>query len=491
MRKRSGPIRTFVGVSGEKAAKKGAGLWQRRIKLSLVNQVIFALALVLVLALFALGNWINSRATLRILEATTDTAAVYLQTALQPNVQTLAQAVDLSPRDRDALGEIAARFEDQGQFLAIKIWRPDGSIVFASGAAAPTDHSPEEIGPALRGEVLGRLSDLNDEEHASERQLGVRLYEVYAPLYETGTDRVLAVGEFYQNADYVSRALLSSAKENWLGFLIVGIVTFVILIVIVRRASQKIEDQQVLLEKRLRQRIELSRANEELSRRINVATQNAIRVDEMTKKRFGAELHDGAAQLQGFMLIRIDQLEKWVKRLGPEDRIQAVELLADIRDSAKQSMAEIRAVSAGLIAPYLDESSDLTETLSAVVRNHEARTGTTVEVDIERVGLPLSDTAIRNIARIAQEALANAYKHAAGAGQSLLAEIVGDNLVVRVCDEGPGLSDQAESRGEGSQLGVLGMKFRAESLGGSCILGNRSTGGGKMECVLPLSNIRK
>lgn len=491
MRKRSGRLQTLVGDSGEKTAKSGARVWQPRLTLNLVNQVIFALALVLVIALVSLGNWINSRATLRILEATTDTAAVYLQTALQPNVQTLAQASELSPRDMEALGEIAARFEDQGQFLAIKIWRADGSILFASGASTSTDHSPEEIGPALKGEVLGRLSDLEDAEHASERALGVRLYEVYAPLYETGTDRVLAVGEFYQSADYVSRALLNSAKENWLGFLIVGTLTFVGFILIVRRASRIIQDQRDLLQHRLRQRIALSEANEELSRKINVATQNAIRVDQLTKKRFGAELHDGAAQLLGFLLIRIDQLENWLRSLAPDDRGPAEELLADIRDSAQQSMAEIRAVSAGLIAPHLDAGADLIETLNAVVRNHEARTGTSVETDIDGVRLPLSGAAIRTIARIAQEALSNAYKHADGAGQSLVAEIIEDNLVVRVCDRGPGLGEDCDPRPDGARLGVLGMTFRAESLGGTCILRNRSEGGVEMECILPLSNIRE
>lgn len=58
----------------------------------------------------------------------------------------------------------------------------------------------DEIADALKGNVVTDLEDLDQEENEFERKLNVPLYEIYAPLREFNTGKIIAVGEFYEMA---------------------------------------------------------------------------------------------------------------------------------------------------------------------------------------------------------------------------------------------------------------------------------------------------
>jgi signal transduction histidine kinase len=66
--------------------------------------------------------------------------------------------------------------------------------------------------------------------------------------------------------------------------------------------------------------------------------------------------------------------------------------------------------------------------------------------------------------------LNNAYRHAGGAGQEVHASYDGAWLEVRVCDTGPGIASgsapDAEVNPSQTCLGLAGMRYRVEALGG-------------------------
>ena len=82
-------------------------------------------------------------------------------------------------------------------------------------------------------------------------------------------------------------------------------------------------------------------------------------------------------------------------------------------------------------------------------------------------GLPEEASLPANITvyRFAQEALNNAYRHAAGLGQEARASYAAGQLCIEVRDHGPRFAGDPIDDCE-QHLGLVGMRERVESLGG-------------------------
>lgn len=92
--------------------------------------------------------------------------------------------------------------------------------------------------------------------------------------------------------------------------------------------------------------------------------------------------------------------------------------------------------------------------------------GATVEVSGER--RPLSAEASQTVRRVEQEALTNVRKHAPGATVRILLAYGEGEVALDVRDSGaPGAAGPAELTASGCGYGLLGMRERAELLGGS------------------------
>ena len=89
--------------------------------------------------------------------------------------------------------------------------------------------------------------------------------------------------------------------------------------------------------------------------------------------------------------------------------------------------------------------------------------------------------------RIIQEALTNAWRHAGGNDLRLEIAREGLELQVTIADAGPGF-DPAMLNGAGDQLGLTGMRERAESLGGRFWVESTPQGGTQVVALLPLAD---
>jgi signal transduction histidine kinase len=68
--------------------------------------------------------------------------------------------------------------------------------------------------------------------------------------------------------------------------------------------------------------------------------------------------------------------------------------------------------------------------------------------------------------RVVQEALSNAFRHAGGAAQQVKLAYQAGKLQLVVSDAGPGFDSTSEQSSE-EHLGLVGMRERVESLGGT------------------------
>jgi signal transduction histidine kinase len=87
--------------------------------------------------------------------------------------------------------------------------------------------------------------------------------------------------------------------------------------------------------------------------------------------------------------------------------------------------------------------------------------------------------------RIVQEALTNTRRHAPGTAVDVELCYEADTLRLRVRDNGPGPSTSPPAAADGQGHGLLGMRERAATVGGSLRTGAASGGGFLVEAVLP------
>ncbi len=84
--------------------------------------------------------------------------------------------------------------------------------------------------------------------------------------------------------------------------------------------------------------------------------------------------------------------------------------------------------------------------------------------------------------RVAQEALTNAVKHAAGAAVTIEVTGAADQLRIKVADTGGSVSAVAS----GSGRGLAGLAERLAVYGGALTTGRQPAGGWRLEAVIPL-----
>ncbi|WP_305955921.1 sensor histidine kinase [Pseudomonas sp. 2FE] len=432
-------------------------------------QFVIAASIILGLTMTFVGNLVSKSIERSAVQAAAEAGALYMATFLEPYVQELSTARRLSAETAQAIDHLMSSPSLNTHIRSVKIWSPDGTVIYSTNKTVVNKTFPasDEIIHALKGNTVTEWGELVDEENIYERSLGIPLYEIYAPLREFGSGRIVAVGEFYETAEVLQREIDRIRREVWT---IVGAATLAMLALlfcIVRRADRIIERQQVTLKNQMHEQAQLLSQNLSLQRKIATASQEFSRINELTLRRLGADLHDGPAQLLTLILVRLDELGILQDRYRQNGGQLDGDALETLRNAAQDALREIRDISRGLALPEIN-GMPLRQELELVVLRHEQRTETKVKLSCgalpESVPLPHKIC----LYRFVQEALNNAYHHAGGIGQAVHATYAGGVLEVQVSDAGQGITAEcsaAANQGR-TQLGLAGMRYRVESLGG-------------------------
>ncbi len=259
------------------------------------------------------------------------------------------------------------------------------------------------------------------------------------------------------------------------------LVIYLLLAGFVRGASDTIQRQQTELAHKVVQLTDLLARNRELNERVRRASASVAQLNEGYLKRIGSELHDGPAQDLGLSILKLDALAARHEKTATDTDM--VTQFNEIGISLQNALKEMRGIAAGLSLPQLTEL-DLAGTVQHVVRAHERRTGSRVELFFQpppnAVAPPLRIT----VYRLIQEALNNAYRHAGGAGQRVRVSSEDDQLLVMVSDSGSGFDPRQAI--ESGRLGLSGMRERVESLGGGFHIDSQPGQGTTIFARLPL-----
>ncbi|NED12315.1 sensor histidine kinase [Streptomyces sp. SID9124] len=181
------------------------------------------------------------------------------------------------------------------------------------------------------------------------------------------------------------------------------------------------------------------------------------------RRRLAAEIHDTIAQgLTGI----IAQLQA-AGSTADTDPALAREHLVRAADLARHSLGEARRSVHNLLPAAL-EHDDLPGALKKTVTTWSRRTGVRAEFTVTGTVEPLHDEVGATLLRIAEEALANAGRHAEASRAGVTLSYMGDEITLDVRDDGRGFDPAAlpPYRGAGG-FGLGGMRSRAERVAGT------------------------
>ncbi|NOY98284.1 MAG: HAMP domain-containing protein [Chloroflexi bacterium] len=227
---------------------------------------------------------------------------------------------------------------------------------------------------------------------------------------------------------------------------------------------------------------ELERNTQEVLERQNIR-QKAVTEE---RERIARELHDGMAQLIGFVNTKATA----IRLLLQNRQIREAETnLNQLEEAAQGLSVDVREAILGL-----NTAGQVGSGLVSVLRNYVAQFSrlsdlpVNVSIPLEVEDLPLSAETELQILRIVQEALSNVRKHTVAAKASL--SITKDDHVLRVvvADDGEGFDPEGLCKDDPPRFGLCSMRERAEAIGGTFTIESAPGAGTRVIVTLPLEN---
>lgn len=452
--------------------------WER---LSLEWRFNLASLLILLVSLVVLGWWVGEAIKVGVVHRTAAATSLYVENFIVTQLQELGDRAWLSAAHVTELERLLAVTPLGREIVAIKIWGPDGRIVYGAGAGATFDVK-EEQALAWQGGVVAHISDLSDEENALQRPHFDRLLETYTPIRLEGSDQVIAVAEFYSRVDALEREIRTTQGRSWLVVTGVVLAMYLLLVGLVRQGGRTITRQASELRRQVGELDGLLAQNRTLHERVARAAGRTTALNERLLRRISADLHDGPAQDLSFALLKLDSLSA---RLPETERLHHEAQVQTVQGSLERAAHELRSIARGLRLPEL-EPLTLRETVLRAVRDFERRSGSGVELEL--TALPETGPLALKITifRLIQESLTNAYRHGGGCLQKVEASAVGGELTLSIFDNGRGFTLPVEAFADPGGLGLVGMRERVESLGGLFTVATAPGQGTRVVARLPL-----
>ncbi len=208
-----------------------------------------------------------------------------------------------------------------------------------------------------------------------------------------------------------------------------------------------------------------------------------VTVQERERQRIALDLHDGLNQLLVGALLELKSGREHIRR---HDLPAADSALQQVGDILHQVESEMREIIHDLRPPVLD-ALGLMPTLHRYAERFEAQSGVACEVSAHGEPCRLAADAEISLFRIMQEALQNVSAHAAARRAAVQVSFGPQALLLTVRDDGRGFDLAAvESNGH---FGLLGMRERAESLGGKLQLQTAPGHGTEVQVWIPLADV--
>ncbi|HEX7625011.1 MAG TPA: histidine kinase [Anaeromyxobacteraceae bacterium] len=237
-----------------------------------------------------------------------------------------------------------------------------------------------------------------------------------------------------------------------------------------------------VLEHRVQERTaELAQLNEQLRERDGQRQRllrTVITAQEDERKRIARELHDETTQSLAVLTMGIETAAAAIKSGGPTPRLDEVKALA------VRTLEEVHRLILDLRPSVLDDLG-LFSALRWYAERYLATRGIAVRCEVRELDRRLAPEVEIALFRIGQEAMNNIARHAKAESVLIQLGLDGKDLHIEIEDDGQGF-DPAVSPQDRPHYGLLGMRERAELLGGTAVIESSPGKGTRLEIRVPL-----
>lgn len=229
---------------------------------------------------------------------------------------------------------------------------------------------------------------------------------------------------------------------------------------------------------------------EGIGEQMAVAIQNARLLNRVLdravleeRERIARDLHDGLAQVLGYINMQALAIKKHLASGRPEE---ARVLVGTMEEAARHVYGDIREEIMGLRVAR----NGLAPSLRAYLSGFGRMAGVVPEVRISDAAeaLRLPGATEIQLLRIAQEALSNVRKHAGAGSATVSLELAGDALRLEVADDGRGFDPGSPARTGWPRFGLQTMRERADAVGGSFELSSSPGSGTRIVVLVPAAD---
>jgi signal transduction histidine kinase len=227
-----------------------------------------------------------------------------------------------------------------------------------------------------------------------------------------------------------------------------------------------------------------------MSKRVSEA-QSALRAyigvitnaQEEERRRIAREIHDESIQ----HWIALDhRLQMAVGRLRQQDNPDA-DLLEELHQDVQKGVQELRRLSRGLRPIYLEDLG-LVPAIEMLARDHQISLGIPVEFVAKGEEARLSADVELALYRLVQEGLANIGRHAGATRANITLTFQVESLQLTLEDYGRGFEppEQFEQLAMSGHYGLMGMRERADAIGGQLVITSSPGAGTKIQLSVPV-----
>jgi len=195
---------------------------------------------------------------------------------------------------------------------------------------------------------------------------------------------------------------------------------------------------------------------------------------EEERRRISRELHDGLGPSLAATVNRL----RATQRLISSDPLQAEKELGEITQGLKANIQDIRQLVHDLRPLALDQLG-LQGAIAQQLDRFEKQTGVSLSVGIDP-DITLDPLSEITVFRVLQECLGNVEKHSQAGAVEVLLRHNDDGCWLSISDDGRGFDAKTAMNGGSEGVGLIGMRERAELVGGVLSVDGRP---GRGTCV--------
>lgn len=247
-----------------------------------------------------------------------------------------------------------------------------------------------------------------------------------------------------------------------------GIILFFVLRRVYRGWRRSEREQRALLS-------EMSTMFRNLSTRVET-----LREEDRT--RISRELHDQLGQALTGLKLDLRWIEDRLERREERELNPLIDRLVEAEEQIDDLALTVHRIATDLRPESLDQLG-LPAALREEAERFTLRTGEPCEVEMDALPQEIPPAVSTAAFRIFQEALTNIARHAGPTRVSVNCFTRGDTLEITIADHGKGIPAGEEMKQE--SLGLLGMRERAEMLGGRLRVEAGPAGGTRVTATLP------